>query len=515
MKMINTRNIAYGTLIAILSVVMALPVMTFASTIQLPKTGQTKCYDATGNEISCAGTGQDGDIQAGVVWPNPRFTDHGNGTITDNLTGLMWTKDANLTGSHSTWQQALDYVKTLNTGGHTDWRLPNVIELKSLVDYTQYGPALPLGNPFTNVQTDRYQMYCSSTTDERSTGQVEIFFVWMYDGYVGTDHKNNAYYYAWPVRAGQCGTLGNSVSCLPKTGQTTCWDSSYPEANVIPCTGTGQDGDIQAGVARPNPRFTDYGNGTITDNLTGLMWTKDANLTGRHITWQQALDYVKTLNTGGHTDWRLPNVNELYSLVDYSQYSPALPLGNPFTNVQLTDYYWSSTTNVGDPTDVGSTYTAWWVSIYDGTVYHHWKPSYTNYLWPVRAGGSFGTSTIYTTTTTSIKPTTTTVPTTTTSVKQTTTIPVSTTTTTICSGPCCAEAIYGENSEKTELLRRYRDNVLSKSSEGREFIKVYYKLCPTIVDLLESRPALKNRAKAFIDSMLPGIRKKVEEINKE
>ena len=83
------------------------------------------------------------------------------------------------------------------------------------------------------------------------------------------------------------------------------------------------------------------------------------------------------------------------------------------------------------------------------------------------------------------------------------------------SNQCAAEAIYGEQSEQTELLRKYRDNVLSKTPEGQEIIKTYYKFCPTIVDLLEDRPALKNRAKALIDSMLPGIRKKVEETNKE
>ena len=83
------------------------------------------------------------------------------------------------------------------------------------------------------------------------------------------------------------------------------------------------------------------------------------------------------------------------------------------------------------------------------------------------------------------------------------------------STPCPAEAIYGENSEQTELLRKYRDNVLSKTPEGRETIKTYYRFCPTVTKLLEQKPLLKNRAKAFIDSMLPGIKKKVEESNRK
>jgi hypothetical protein len=80
---------------------------------------------------------------------------------------------------------------------------------------------------------------------------------------------------------------------------------------------------------------------------------------------------------------------------------------------------------------------------------------------------------------------------------------------------CAAEAIYGENSEETELLIEYRDNVLSKTPDGQELIKMYYKFSPTVTKLLENRPLLKSRAKAFIDSMLPAIREKVEEIQKE
>ena len=308
---------------------------------------------------------------------------------------------------------------------------------------------------------------------------------------------------------------------LPKTGQTKCYDTSGAE---ISCAGTGQDGDIRAGVAWPSPRFTDNGNGTVTDNLTGLMWTKDANPVGNSMTWQQALDYVKTLNTGGHTDWRLPNVNELNSLVDYSSSIPALPLGHPFTNVRYF-FYWSSTT--------GAIYPVAWLVGMDGGFVGSVESDFSFYAWPVRAGGSFGTSTIYTTTTTSIKPTTTTVPPTTTSVKPTTTIPVTTTTTipggtstttipggtttttTIRSNPCPAEAIYGEQSEQSELLREYRDNVLSKTPEGQELIKTYYKFSPSVTNLLEQRPLLKHRVKAFIDSIRPGIREKVEESDRE
>ena len=121
---------------------------------------------------------------------------------------------------------------------------------------------------------------------------------------------------------------------------------------------------------------------------------------------------------------------------------------------------------------------------------------------------------VSTSTSTTISATTSIITTSTTSLVTTSTTTISTTTTTIRSGPCAAEAIYGENSEETELLRKYRDNVLSKTTEGQEIIKIYFKFSPKATMLLEQRPLLKNRARTFFDGILPGIRKRVEESNK-
>ena len=134
------------------------------------------------------------------------------------------------------------------------------------------------------------------------------------------------------------------------TGQTACWDGN---GTPIACTGTGEDGDIQGGVPFPTPRFIDNGNGTVKDKLTNLIWLKDANCFGGR-TWAQALMDANTLASGrcGLTDgsvagsWRVPNLKELESLIDYSAFNPALPAGHPFSSVQLT-FYWSSTTVVG------------------------------------------------------------------------------------------------------------------------------------------------------------------------
>ena len=178
-------------------------------------------------------------------------------------------------------------------------------------------------------------------------------------------------------------TLTRQRAPVPKTGQTACWDSS---GNPIGCPGTGQDGEYQKGVAWPNPRFTDNGNGTVTDNLTGLIWLKNANCYGAQ-TWANALLSAKTLNSGecglsdssAEGDWRLPSVRELQSLIDYSRYDPPLPSGHPFTGVQHYSY-WSGTTRVYNTTS-----TAWYVSLGDGNTSYDLKSGTTN-VWPVRGG---------------------------------------------------------------------------------------------------------------------------------
>jgi hypothetical protein len=195
---------------------------------------------------------------------------------------------------------------------------------------------------------------------------------------------------------------------VAKTGQTTCYDQ---DGNIIDCTDTGQDGEKQAGVDWPNPRFTDNGDGTITDNLTGLIWLQDANcinteypgfdndvdLEDGAVEWQHALDFVLGINDGtyadcgaGFTDWRLPNIRELHSLIHYGLVVPALsntagtgpwtddPAPDPFSNVQSSSY-WSSTTkdNV--------TNAAWYVFIGTGIVNARFKTG-DLFVWCVRGG---------------------------------------------------------------------------------------------------------------------------------
>jgi len=139
-----------------------------AQQARVPQTGQTTCRDAAGSPINCAGTGQDGAIQAGVPSPSPRFSDQKDGTVKDNLTTLIWLKTAECFGSQ-TWANALHAANTLASGacGLTDgsvagtWRVPNVREVGSLIDFGTFNPALPSGHPFSGVQP---AVYWSSTT---------------------------------------------------------------------------------------------------------------------------------------------------------------------------------------------------------------------------------------------------------------------------------------------------------------------------------------------------------------
>jgi hypothetical protein len=177
--------------------VFSCPVFAFAGTIQLPQTGQTICWDEYGSVIPCTGTAQDGELQLGVPWPSARFYDNGNGTVTDSLTGLMWTKNANLAGSTMTWYQAVDYCNNLIQGGYTDWRLPNVNELESLTNEDEPNSATWLNSQgFTNVQ---FSYYWSSTTRAYNTSSAWVGGM----NYVYYYGKSGNYLYAWPVRAGQ------------------------------------------------------------------------------------------------------------------------------------------------------------------------------------------------------------------------------------------------------------------------------------------------------------------------
>jgi hypothetical protein len=171
---------------------------------------------------------------------------------------------------------------------------------------------------------------------------------------------------------GVVGTFTKYDAGVSRTGQTTWY-------------ATGDDGDLEMGVAWPSPRFITGTIGVVTDTLTGLIWLEDAKCFGTR-TWEQAVAEANALKTGEcglsdgsvEGDWRLPSVRELESLIDYGVDAPALPDGHPFTDVQ-TNNYWSSTTHADATSD------SWVVSVYHGYVTSAYRPNKLS-VWPVRGG---------------------------------------------------------------------------------------------------------------------------------
>jgi hypothetical protein len=160
---------------------------------------------------------------------------------------------------------------------------------------------------------------------------------------------------------------------LPATGQTKCYDGAIP-AIEIPCNSAdfpGQDGFYQSGCPMAG-RFVDNGDGTVTDNCTGLMWQKEIADTNGNGTsgdedrpdWREALRYCEALSFAGHDDWRLPNVRELQSIVDYGRGFPAI---DPIFG-EVGTGHWSSTTAALYLEPPGQ---AWFVWFWDGEVFAH------------------------------------------------------------------------------------------------------------------------------------------------
>lgn len=377
--------------------------------MHLPATGQTTCWDADGNAVDCPETGQDGELREGVSWPTPRFSPDGEGAVIDHLTGLVWMRDANLMPTRDrdfdgdgvadgsvTWQNALDYVGKLNQEkhlGYSDWRLPNIREIRSLIHYASASPRAWLNETgqFINVQDG----YWSATTSALSRGKA--WTVAFPIGSTAVADKNEARF-VWPLRGGEAGTVA-----LPRTGQQTCWNATGEEIGCKFPVPSKQDGDFRMGEPWPSPRFIVSGR-TVLDGLTNLLWTRDASLIATKdpdfdgdgavndgsVSWQNAFAYIDRLNRGkylGYSDWRLPNIHEMESLISFeiNYLSPDSGIvlsvaewlaSKGFTGARES-CYWSSSSLAGD-----ARY-AWGLNMYAGYLDAADKAG-TCSLWPVR-----------------------------------------------------------------------------------------------------------------------------------
>jgi len=326
-----------------------------------PATGQHRCYDENGMTINCLGSGQDGESRFGRDWPELRFEVHED-TVMDLLTGLIWLQNANVNEYPVSWQEALDLVAAMNkekAHGRDDWRLPNRRELASLMSYEAKKPALPGGHPFGNVFLGWYWTSTTAAINPAYAWYLHLEGARLFYG------RKDQFCLVWPV-------AGDSP-LLAATGQEKCFDAAGKE---IPCRGSSQDGELRLGLRQPNPRF-ETRDACVLDLFTGLVWLRNAASFPPMI-WRQAFEAVEQLNTnktGGRSDWRLPSINALETLVDCRRHSPALPGGHPFLNVG--DTYWSSTTSFFE------TDWAWALYLQKGALGVGYKPETRFSVWPV------------------------------------------------------------------------------------------------------------------------------------
>ncbi|SEM24258.1 Fibronectin type III domain-containing protein [Syntrophus gentianae] len=296
----------------------------------LPDTRQTACYDQNGTVITCPA--QDQSLAQDGSYDIPlSYTDNGNGTVTDNNTGLIWQKRDD--GRRYNWYRASGtYHKTYNPssyntcgqlllGGYSNWRLPSKIELMTLVDYG-------ISNSSPKINTT----YFPDTKDDYLT----------VTSFAGDIEKS------WIVGFGNGGIAPTSKA----------------KESSVRCV-RGEQLDFG--------NFRDNHDGTVTDKKSGLMWQQDEP--GR-MTWTQALSYCESLILGKHSDWRLPNFKELQSLANENGAYPAINkiyFPNANCNTSYISAYWSSTTYNSYKNG------AYVTDFYDGTFYGggKWGNPYT------------------------------------------------------------------------------------------------------------------------------------------
>ena len=250
-----------------------------------------RCYDTRGRAVDCAGTGQEGERVRPAASPKPRFHRAGD-TVRDRLTGLVWTRRADLSEFPLSWAEAVDFVARINAdgfAGHRDWRLPGRRELFSLVSHARVNPALPAGHPFTAVFSG---YYWTGTPLARLARQAWSVHLGGGRLFAGMRHTS---YMVWPVRG-----------AAPPAPPAHRWQAAE---------------------------------GGARDLFTGLIWRPLHTPADDGATWEEAL--------AGDGGWRLPGIRELESLVAPDRHGPALAPGHPFG--EPPEGVWSATTSVYEP----------------------------------------------------------------------------------------------------------------------------------------------------------------------
>ncbi|MFC2140643.1 DUF1566 domain-containing protein [Candidatus Auribacterota bacterium] len=303
-------------------------------------TGQERCYNNS-REIAYpkpdeAFYGQD----AQYVENLPAYQDNADGTVSDLNTGLMWSKTVDKT--KVSLIEAKKIAKSMTLGGYTDWRVPNIKELYSLINFSGYTGFSQTG---TNSSAPKNALPFINTTyfnfkyGDVNSGERYIDAQWLSSTkYVSTTMNREKTLFGVNFADGRIKGYGYEKNS--KKGEKKFY-ARYVRGN-----------------AYGKNDFVDNGDGTISDRATGLMWLKNDNK--KAMSWQEALKYAENLVYAGYNDWRLPNAKELQYIVDYSRSpdttsSPAINSIFKTTAIINEDgkkdypYFWTSTTHLDGP----------------------------------------------------------------------------------------------------------------------------------------------------------------------
>jgi hypothetical protein len=259
---------------------------------------------------------------------SPSYTDNGDGTVTDNATGLMWQK---VMGGKMPFEAAFRRARESGLGGYHDWRVPSIKELYSLILFTGRVEGQRAIRLFIDTK------YFDQPLGDPSLGEREIDAqTWSSTEYVGRTMRNDESVFGVNFVDGR---IKGYPKYKPRTGGPNRMYFRFVRGNR----------------EYGKNKFVDNNDGTVTDLATGLMWQKADSGTG--MDWETALKYAENLTLAGYKDWRLPNAKELQSIVDYSRSpqttdSPAIdrvfdttPIKDPEGNKQY-PYFWTSTTHL-------------------------------------------------------------------------------------------------------------------------------------------------------------------------
>ena len=297
-------------------------------------TGQLKCYGNT-TEIACPDKGEPFHGQdAQFSGAQPAYKDNGNGTVSDLNTGLMWQKTP---GDKVIYRDANDGAGDFNLAGYTDWRLPTIKELYSLIDFSGTDPSGPdniSSIPFIDTDYFDFEFGDTSAGDRIIDAQY-----WSGTEYRGTTMGGNATVFGVNFADGR-------IKGYPRDRGP----GGQPMAEFVRYVRGNEDYGIND--------FIDNKDGTVTDKATGLMWSQADS--GRGMDWEDALAWVQQQNSEyylGYNDWRMPDAKELQSIVDYTR-SPSstrsAAIDPVFGVTAIIDergmegypYYWTGTTHV-------------------------------------------------------------------------------------------------------------------------------------------------------------------------